>query len=76
MFYCLLYTSESLTETTDRVGHDSLQERLGIIDDQIDDGTWNDMEQVIREIVPACDKKTHQVLCLTMLCLLYTSRCV
>lgn len=58
---------ESLTETTDRVGHDSLQERLGIIDDQIDDGTWNDMEQVIREIVPACDKKTHQVLCLTML---------
>ena len=58
---------ESLTETTDRVGHDSLQERLEIIDDQIDDGTWNDMEQVIREIVPACDKKTHQVLCLTML---------
>lgn len=48
---------ESLTETTDRVGHDSLQERLGIIDDQIDDGTWNDMEQVIREIVPACDKR-------------------
>ena len=58
---------ESLTETTDRVGHDSLQERLEIIDGQIDDGTWNDMEQVIREIVPACDKKTHQVLCLTML---------
>ncbi len=48
---------ESLTETTDRVGHDSLQERLEIIDGQIDDGTWNDMEQVIREIVPACDKR-------------------
>ena len=44
---------ESLTETTDRVGHDSLQERLGIIDDQIDDGTWKDMEQVIPWRSPA-----------------------
>ncbi len=60
MFFCVRKNAgavESLTETTDRVGHDSLQERLEIIDGQIDDGTWNDMEQVIREIVPACDKK-------------------